>query len=250
MKEKTSLEEVPNWVVVSPHSDDVAFSIGGIVLKYRQRQRLSIWNIFSSSNYSAFNEYGNDPIKVTTIRKLEESLYAERLGANVVFWDFDEAPLRTGSKGNEVILESIMKRCSALIKSFSERTAIFFPLSIGGNEDHVLLNRAMRELAITVPNEFVEYYLYEDLPYAALFEGECEFLIDESYRNGFELSPILIRIDRYLEAKVEMLLNYKSQCTEKYIDAIRRYATTRNSSDPGVGYECIWKCTINKSRYV
>lgn len=156
--------------IVSPHIDDAAISLGGMMLNERGAPQLVI-DVFSVSNSSEMFEEGERSTTfITKMRKKEEERLEKLTGAKIEFLDFKDAPLRKYEKVVGMPNWSTEKALMAKLKSRLERAAeeserIFFPIGIRRHVDHVLVSRIGIELFI---EGHENVYFYEDLPRAAL----------------------------------------------------------------------------------
>jgi LmbE family N-acetylglucosaminyl deacetylase len=167
-----------NILVVAPHCDDAAFSLGGLLA--RSGERCVITTLFCRSGYTVSGGLGGDPDVVSKLRKAEEKAFADAVGAALEMHDFPEAGLRHPGG-----FESIFKPPSELPSPLTEETAEFvdavaaaldrdvdrhaagvllLPLGLGDHRDH----RLARDVGLRVANRRgLPVALYEDLPYAA-----------------------------------------------------------------------------------
>jgi LmbE family N-acetylglucosaminyl deacetylase len=235
--------ERQRWVFLSPHSDDLALSLGGFALRAASQVEILALNIFSRSNHLVGASMPQDPEKVTCLRKAEEMSYMDSIGARVEFLDFNEAPLRAAD--SDAATRSVKKRVGQAILGFLERSedidALCFPLGIGGNLDHLMVRQIVCQLAPTLQARGMDLYAYEDLPYAAVHEPEWQHVLQQMRSNGFSLSPVATDITEVLEEKCRRLELYRSQMAIEYTEPIRRYALARHGSSGERAHEVLWK---------
>jgi LmbE family N-acetylglucosaminyl deacetylase len=231
------------WVFLSPHSDDLALSLGGFALAEANQVDILALNIFSRSNHIVAEPMPQDPENVTRVRKAEEISYMDSIGARVEFLDFNEAPLR--GTDSDAAARSVKKRVEQAILGFLRRNedldALCFPLGIGGNLDHLMVREIVSQLAPTLQAEGMELYAYEDLPYAAVHEPEWQHVLEQIRGNGFSLSLIATDITQVLDEKCRRLELYRSQMASEYADPIRRYALARHGGSHQQAHEALWK---------
>src|SRR5262245_50847706 len=77
-------------LIVSPHPDDAAISLGASLLRFR-RLETTVWNIFSCQSYSLIDR---DPRRARERILQEEEEASAALGTRVVMGDLPEAELR------------------------------------------------------------------------------------------------------------------------------------------------------------
>lgn len=146
-------------LLLSPHSDDLAFSIGGRLLEGSLGTVLPL-TIFSISNYSR----RHPPAEVDRIsrrRKTEDRRFFCRIpGALAPAWlNCLDAPLRHGAATEEEV--DLLARQIAPWLAEGDRLAA--PLALGGHPDHLLTHHAASRFFAGGTAGF----FYEDLPYAA-----------------------------------------------------------------------------------
>lgn len=192
------------FVVVSPHRDDAAFSLGLTIDAWlRAGHRVDVLNCFTLSEYAPYSDvdslHANDRRSfVSALRRREDVAWSKQLAGRLNITDLDllDAPLRLGCAVDEVLSVEIRPgdRAQARIagalrklvgKGLSEEIAIAVPLSVGSHIDHRLTREAALE-AFTGAN--LPFAFYEDLPYATRQEnaGEIEGLAESA---GFGLQP-------------------------------------------------------------
>src|SRR5215472_6613710 len=87
----------PHVVVIEPHMDDAALSVGGRLLNRRGQSRITILSIVRQSNFTSYLTVGRDFANVREISELrqqESALVARLLGAEHQCLDWADAPLR------------------------------------------------------------------------------------------------------------------------------------------------------------
>ncbi|WP_137931196.1 hypothetical protein [Mesorhizobium comanense] len=163
---------------LSPHCDDICFSLGAFA---RRRQQGVLLTLFSRSGYVAqpdtVSARGDERIAVISVLRLrEEQAFARQAGLRLSLAGLDEAPLRghhpfdiTGvdedaRRLNAVIAEAIF--ATAQERTQKQRPWLFCPAAIGGHIDHlVVLKIVLRHYEAL--RERWRIAFYEDLHYAA-----------------------------------------------------------------------------------
>ncbi len=140
-------------VVLSPHSDDAAFSLAATLDALVQRgSRVTIVTCFSRSTFTR----AAAPLRVervTALRKDEDVRYAATLGANCTteWLDEPDAPLRGVAVSALCSMRSLSEEHRQLAERIAARVAaqwaacdvLFAPLGIGGHIDHRIVHEAV-----------------------------------------------------------------------------------------------------------
>jgi len=212
-------------LVLSPHFDDAALSIGGALAARAFPDPVCIYTVFGISNYTRGRFHGGSR-RVTSLRRREEKRYAAALGATCAFADFLEAGLRFDSHfasifrghGNSDPLKPARFDRAIRDVVFKYRPRLLLcPLGLGDHWDHLLLYRAVRKmrLGLRLPVLF-----YEDLPYAdPLGPRGVERLMA---LLGRRFHPLTFPID--LNQKCAGLACYPSQLGGEDTYRVRKYA--------------------------
>jgi LmbE family N-acetylglucosaminyl deacetylase len=206
--------------VLSPHSDDAAFSVVGILSALaKSGTKVTIITCFSRSR---FTRLGTCCVveTITAARKGEDECFARMLGEactpawldlndaslrlNGVSEMFEERPLR--AEENELAC-LISRRLSSLLGTSS---VLFSPLGIGGHIDHRIVLQATKASARC---KRLTVLFYEDMPYATLVpESKCAAVArDLALELGMELLPHSVSLPNILELKRRAAACYGSQ---------------------------------------
>ena len=215
-------------VVISPHRDDAAFSLGLSIEDWLQAgHRVEILNCFTQSEYAPFSDvdslHGNDKRSfVSAVRRREDVAWNKLVGGRLKITDLDllDAPLRLACSVDEVLTIEIrpgdraVARVAGAVRKLAEKAepgqiGLVLPLAIGDHIDHrVVHHAAMEALAMAaVPLAF-----YEDLPYAAQ-PGADETIEARAKATGFELTP---SFTHEVSAAVADLVRRKHRIAEGY----------------------------------
>lgn len=232
-------------LIISPHCDDSTLSLCGAILNKNLGKNITIYDVFSISNYT-INEKGTaDWKKTTAIRHQEEINVSKKLGTKLKFIGFKEPLLRQGYKkmddifkpnadpAKDKIWDKVYEWGKGACKE-KKWTYIFFPLGIGHHIDHKILTLVGIKLQRLYAN--LPIFFYEDLPYAG---GENLDYITKQVKN----------IDKRLESILIPLNNLKEK-----IQTLELYASQFDSEDIGWTYkhinrlkgEKIWAYPKNK----
>jgi LmbE family N-acetylglucosaminyl deacetylase len=184
----------PHLLVIEPHMDDAALSVGGRMLNRRGRERMTILTVVKRSNYTSYMLLKRDYFdvdRIVDLRLQESRLAAELLGAEHRCLDAVDAPLRflpadqwrletlervhaaagayTDSTPSTAFVaglsEALLHECMRL-----EPDELWFPIGLGSHMDH----RATRSACIQMLPELLrqrpglKFSAYEDLPYSAV----------------------------------------------------------------------------------
>lgn len=232
-------------LIISPHCDDSTLSLGGAILNKNLGKNITIYDVFSISNYTIKEPGTADWKKTTTIRHQEEINVSKRLGTKLKFIGFKEPLLRQGYKKMDDIFKPDTSPTKDKIwnevyewgkKACKEKKwdYIFFPLGIGHHIDHKILTQVGIKLQRLDTN--LPIFFYEDLPYAG---GEDLDYITKHVKN----------IDKRLESILIPLNNLKGK-----MQTLELYASQFDSEDTGWIYkhtnrlkgERIWTYPKNK----
>jgi LmbE family N-acetylglucosaminyl deacetylase len=157
-------------LILSPHSDDAAFSLGGALAGGHLPQPCTVLTLFGRSNYARGGFHPTEAIpRISTERRAEDQRWAEQTGVNLIYLDLPEAALRHGSHFDTIFApiapgDALPDTAERAIRDAVQRldpALLLAPLALGGHRDHVLVQRAARALADGAGLGF-----YEDLPYA------------------------------------------------------------------------------------
>ncbi len=170
-------------VYLSPHFDDVAFSLG-VFAQARRAGRLL--NVFTRSGYvAAPGLCGASIVEISAMRREEDRRFAEVCGLIATNLDLDEAPLRghdameTAKATCELpelgarVIEAL--RAMAQPAAPDERPWLFCPMAIGGHVDHTAILYILAENRKDLETRY-RLGFYEDLPYAAYYPDRVEGL--------------------------------------------------------------------------
>lgn len=221
-------------IILSPHSDDAAFSLGGLLLsgffKYTE-----VLMVFSVSNCTISHIKDHAEV-ITQIRKNEDRDFFGLCKSKVHlgYLDVPDAPIRLEIESSNVFNrfpsdedQEICNKISCFIKeSYSSDIVIYSPLALGNHIDHLIVFEA----ACTLASKGYTVIFYEDLPYAANYvDGQIEKKI-RSLENstGKKFFNSIIRTDISITEKVNAINIFKSQIDASIVERITSYHKKTN----------------------
>lgn len=197
-------------LLLSPHPDDIAYSIGGLVARAAAAAEMAMLTVFSRSAWALPPELrAAGSAAISAVRMAEDRAFCASHGVAHHALDFgdsslegyDEAAEMASSAADdarsEPVFEAIRERVRALAPDL-----VLTPAAIGGHIDHRIVLAAARRL------DGVERAYYEDIPYAA-----WQTLRDmELALTGAGLTPLrAFDIAPVLDDKIAGMWVYRSQ---------------------------------------
>lgn len=179
-------------VVIEPHMDDAALSVGGQLLRRKGNCRITIICVFGVSNYTSYMESKRaylDADAITQLRFEESTLAAAKLGAHFFSLGLTDAPLRmqASPEWSKTYLADDIRSSHGFISThpiphFVKHVAqvlaeslqglnpdeIWIPMGLGNHVDH----RTTRAACLHMLSDrqglksTLKCRLYEDLPYS------------------------------------------------------------------------------------
>lgn len=173
------------WVYLSPHLDDVALSVGGLVWEQSQSgQDVHIWTIcagdppfedLSPFAQSVHTRWGIGP-DAAAGRRQEDLVSCDLLGASYVHFDFPDCIYRRSDNSGEYLYaseealwypihpdeEGLVLQIGDLLKQrlmpLMPDVRLVSPLTLGEHVDHRLTRAAAEKVGLPL-------YFYADFPY-------------------------------------------------------------------------------------
>ncbi len=234
-------------VVLSPHRDDAAFSLGlAVDVWLAQGHTVSVLNCFTQSAYAPYSDiealHPNDRVSfASAVRRREDLAWNKLVGNRLTFHDLDllDAPLRLGCSADEVLTVEIRAGDRALArvegavaklarKSHENQVLLAAPLALGGHIDHRVVHQAVLQSLATTP---MPVAFYEDLPYAAR-EGAAdpvERLAAEITPTKPDLQPVFLQNAAGTEGdamhrKIRIAECYDSQVDSDVVRSMAEFA--------------------------
>lgn len=208
-------------LLISPHFDDIAYSLGGFMLTNRDLE-LEVVTCFSVSNYCPCLDY--DHVEdISRIRFEEEKRYVAQLGCGLTILGFKEALLRNytlstifSSAVDDFALTSEIYRAIKKEIIRNDTKIVFCPMGIGKHIDHLIVKKAV--LNIVREDSRILLNFYEDLPYCGfLQQQEYEYLIN---KKANVLKMAHTPKGSWIYKKIELLRGYSSQVTNEDITSV------------------------------
>ncbi|MCL4198874.1 MAG: PIG-L family deacetylase [Phycisphaerales bacterium] len=220
-------------LLLSPHFDDIAFSIGGLL--DRRPAALGhciLVTLFSRSDYLPGRDEDGDEHYATMTRVAEDESFAVAVGVETRHGGLPEgrlcgfdsiAALFDGREiQNDKRLTTLKKIVAELVREHRP-DAVFTPIGIGGHIEH-RLTRAAAEASVGSPH----LVYYEDLPYAGA-EENAEDMDRLFARLPQACRGVLVPIHS-LQRKLELARTYASQVVGHETEAIARRALAFHES--------------------
>jgi LmbE family N-acetylglucosaminyl deacetylase len=224
-------------LVVEPHPDDAALSVGGALLLERTNSAKTILSVCSRSNSTSYMALGRDYFDASTITELrhQESLLAAKfLNATYHNLGQPDIPLRyidadrytlenlaevRAAAGGYMHMpppNSLIEEVAALLWTTVqpiEPDEIWFPVGVGNHFDHRLTRDACLHMIATHWDVLSskQLLLYEDLPYAWEDPQSAYKLTDLLSRHGAKIERTPVDITSVFEEKINCLKIYASQ---------------------------------------
>jgi LmbE family N-acetylglucosaminyl deacetylase len=254
-------------VIVSPHSDDAAFSVGGSILSGFFPAPLLIVTPFAISITAPYFSGKHDAATISRLRREEDESFARTVNSRIVRLALPEATLsnKTGSRFSSLIQSSSLlcgwppprNRIERNIELFAARTPLTLRYEfLQGVARFDRLRSALRDeiipflspevtlvsplglgyhpnhillssLCKTLRSKVSNLYFYEDLPFGA------RYTLREIERHialfDRRLRPVAVDIERVMNAKLDNLSIYRSQVKSDELARVMAHAERLSS---------------------
>ncbi len=237
----------PRDVFISPHSDDVCFSLAGLA---HLRQAGRLLNVFSISPYTAerHQQHSDNTRGVTRRRCAEDGLFAQACGLTLESLEFKDAMARHEHPFDARHSEGISRQIEAkLLASLVgpmlglapiNKPWMFVPSGIGGHVDHLaVLIVILRHMSVLAKVYRIAFY--EDLFYAshAMSRQHAISALKASLKAR-QLNRLHLSLDLKMQAlKLELVQIYASQLTDN-LKTIKAFTPAEN--EQAVPHEALW----------
>ncbi|CAG0964081.1 2'-N-acetylparomamine deacetylase [Methanosarcinales archaeon] len=213
-------------ILVSPHSDDIAYSIGGTLLQNFFNRPILMVTIFTKSNYSPSIKISGSKI-ISKVRRLEDIGFADKLEMEYQSLNFNEPPLRGYSRvdifannnpTSDPIYTEVHNNLLKLIKSY-RCNLIVSPMGLGNHIDHIMLCDICYRIA---KENNIKIVFYEDLQYASMLT--LKQIKDRANSINPNLKYSNINISSIFHDKIENMKFYKTQARRTFFTMIKSHA--------------------------
>jgi LmbE family N-acetylglucosaminyl deacetylase len=248
----------PHLVVIEPHMDDAALSVGGRLLNRRGSCRVTILSVMKWSNFTSYLTLGRNFVnvqEVTDLRVKESVLASQLLGAEHHCLDWKEATLRTwpAERWSPAIAEKYEregylftvfipdpKEVSLLAEDLARDLAalapdeLWIPMGTSNHGDHRTTRNACLLMLSQARQRFsgVSVSMYEDLPYASI-SGHAEQIRGALSEPGACLIRHTEDVTDVFEEKLRAISVYASQFKLAFIEPKIRRLAEREGAAPG-----------------
>lgn len=208
-------------IYLSPHHDDVCFSIGHLAA----RQRGELVNVFTRSIYTAVpvRTNGEDRIsRISGLRRDEDRLFAQQAGLMRHDLKLDETSVLglnsfdlSGLDEEVAMLRgTLISYLDALLPADAspQNSNLFCPMGIGGHRNHLSILLAIRD-AVAALSLRCTIWLYEDLHYASNAEARRRGIVHARHAfAGQALKATIVRLDaESADRKLDWIQLYRTQ---------------------------------------
>jgi LmbE family N-acetylglucosaminyl deacetylase len=255
-------------MVIEPHMDDAALSVGGVMLQRRAECEFLLVTVATRSVATSYRGIDRDFFEVETIsnlRKAESQIVARLVWGRHIPLDLVEATLRyypqkwtldwfrrheqavwaylkhaAGRGELELWTETIAKAIEDL-----QPEEIWMPLGIGVHVDHQLTRHACLNILRTHP-KLVEQCVcrfFQDVPYAADFPNHTAALVETLRGAGVKLEEERVDVTDVKQEKMHMLSVYLSQWKTEIIQVRVENCSKALGGPPGSSQELWYRVT-------
>ena len=251
-------------MVIEPHMDDAALSVGGLMLQRRAECEFLLVTVATRSVATSYRGIDRDFFDMETIsnlRKAESEIVARLVWGRHIPLDLVEATLRYypqkwtldwfrrheqavwaylehGAGQGE--LELWTSTIAKAIEDF-EPEEIWMPLGIGVHVDHQLTRHACLNILRTNP-KLVDQCVcrfFQDVPYAANFPNHTGALVETLRGTGLKLEEERMDVTDVKQGKMHLLSVYLSQWKTDVIK-VRVEACSKGLGGPPESSSELW----------
>ncbi|WP_432096769.1 PIG-L family deacetylase [Streptomyces sp. bgisy100] len=239
-------------VVVSPHPDDAALALGGLLARRGGR----VLDVFSVETWTKDPYYAGRPALTSRLLLAEEAVAARVLGTDVELLGFvdaaDRAPRAERFFAGTALSEAFPDEEPGLFAELTTRLAglldgaaeICAPLGVGGHVDHLACREAVIALLARGDLTGARVVFYEDQPYSVFGSAEevAQGLAARLTSLGLgALRPELCPMDATAAlAKREALRAYRIQVRQGVVRRIARHGERLAERSGHPAAERIW----------
>jgi LmbE family N-acetylglucosaminyl deacetylase len=232
----------PHVVVIEPHMDDAALSVGGVLAKKRGHARITLVSVVRDSSFTSYAMQDRldfaDVAAVTALRTAETALAARMLGAEThVVGEVDallrfvrarghertplsrldaavRAWMRFGPTDEEV--EELATALGAMVRALAP-DELWVPLGAGGHVDHVRTREACLSLVARGDGLAPRTFFYEDLPHVGRYPDQPEHIARAVEACDGELRRTVEDVGDVFDDKLEIVSAYASQFKMRFM---------------------------------
>ncbi len=223
-------------LVLEPHMDDAALSLGGVLWSRRAECEFTIVSITGRSNFTSYYNLERDYLDVdvvSALRRAESELFARAVGGRHVALDLPEAPLRyrpgpwtldwfrrhhasisafIGHTSGPEELRTWTERIRQLLRDILA-DEVWAPIGVGPHTDHELARNAFMTILRADPDLLrrCEVRLYQEVPYAAQFPHFTSAIVEELARSGARLELETVTVTEAFPDKLRLISVFGSQ---------------------------------------
>lgn len=205
-------------MVIISHTDDLEDYIGGTLLKLLSDKIINPCNIFllvaTNGDKGGRDKY-LDGIKLSAMRKIEQENSFNSLSIplkNIVYLDLPDGDL---DKNKDILLESVVKYIRLLKPEIIMTHTFHNKVCIAENGEHYIVHPDHIALGNTVLDAI--YPKIRDLLYYPqhLELGLSGHIVSELILFESDTPNVFVDITNHIDAKVELLMNFKTQIESK-----------------------------------
>lgn len=223
-------------LVLEPHMDDGALSLGGVLWSRRAECEFTIVSLAGRSNFTSYYNLERDYFdvdEVSELRRAESVLFARAVGGRHVALDLLEAPLRyrpgrwtldwfrrhhgsvSAFIGHTSGQDELWAWTGALRQVLRDLPAdeVWAPIGVGPHTDHELARNAFLTILLEDPGlaSRCQVRLYQEVPYAAQFPRFTSSIVEVLTRSGARLEPESIPVTEAFSDKLRLISIFGSQ---------------------------------------
>jgi LmbE family N-acetylglucosaminyl deacetylase len=210
-------------LLLSPHADDIAYSVGGIVALLGTRAEIQLLTVFGRSGWTCSQVLrGMSVDAVSALREREDRAYCERRRIDYAPFSYpdsstmgyDDATELASAPDHDPRTADIVERIGKFVACNSPQI-VLAPCGLGGHVDHRIVRSAAQAL------DEVAVLFYEDIPYSAALSLTA---LNRLLANESLVPAMTIDIESVVRDKCDDMWSYRSQTTEAAVAAMLMHA--------------------------
>lgn len=197
-------------LVLSPHLDDAAFSVGPVLAELSSRVHIVVATAFTKSEFNLsdfalacqLDKGLPKDVDYMAIRRQEDMEWSKRIGVKAVHGAFAEAPHRGYRSAKELFgpllaCDQLDKPLTSWLKNLIftvNPSTVLCPIGLGNHVDH----QWIRKVASTTFGLKWPLFFFKDQPYAAHTSSDCpqHFLGNESSWRDINVPFSKLSVDK------------------------------------------------------